>query len=109
MSASTPERRAARNEPLRDAFEELLVTLEQRHGDAVMHVALRACAERARASGMPPERFVATLKRVLASRPEIVDRLAAIAVFRRRSSAYEEIVTFAIEAYYGKTEDPTGT
>ena len=109
MSASPPERRNARNEPLRDAFDELLVTLEQRQGDAVMHVALRACAERARASGMPPERFVATLKRVLASKPEIVDRLAAVAVFRRRNSAYEEIVTFAIEAYYGKTDDRTGT
>src|SRR5687768_10980298 len=69
MSAQPPERRSAGNEPLRDAFEELLVSLEQRQGDAVMHVALRACAERARASGMPPERFVATLKRVLASRP----------------------------------------
>jgi hypothetical protein len=109
MSPSTPERRAAGNEPLRDAFDELLETLELRQGDPMMHVALRACAERARASGMPPERFVATLKRVLASRPEIVDRLAAIAVFKRRSSAYEEIVTYAIAAYYGKTDERTGS
>ena len=109
MTAPTPERRSATNESLRDAFEELLVSLEQRQGDAVMHVALRACAERARASGMPPERFVATLKRLLGSRPEIVERLAALAAFRRRSSAYEEIVTYAIEAYYGKTGDRSGS
>jgi hypothetical protein len=101
MTAESHDRRSSTNEPLRDAFDELVASLERREGDAVARVALRACAERARSSGIPPERFLVTLKRLLASRPDLMERLAAVALFRKRRNAYDEIVTWAIQAYFG--------
>jgi hypothetical protein len=100
MPDSHSDRRASENEPLRDAFDALVASLEQRQGDAVAQLALGACASHARRSGVTPERFIATLKRLLDSRPEVAARLASIALFRRRRSAYEEIVTWAIKAYF---------
>lgn len=104
MTAESHDRRTPGNEPLRDAFDELVASLERREGDAVARVALRACAERARDGGIPPERFLATLKRLLASRPDIMERLAVIALYRQRRNAFDEIVTWAIQAYYGVAE-----
>lgn len=105
MTAENHERRSPGNEPLRDAFDELVASLERREGDAVARLALRTCATRARDGGIPPERFLATLKRLLASRPDILERLAAVAVFRGRRNAFDEIVTWAIQSYYGVAKD----
>ena len=106
MSRESIDRRSAQNEALRVAFDELIATLERREGDAVARLALRTCAEEARRREIPPERFLATLKRLLDSRPEIVQRLTALARFHRRGSAFDEIVTWAIEDYYGVPPRP---
>ncbi len=101
MHEEVPDRRSSENEALRAAFDELVESLEQRQGDAVARLALRTCARHARERGIPPERFLVTLKRLLSSNPEILARLAAVAAFRARRSPFDEIVTWAIEEYYG--------
>lgn len=109
MTARRQDRRSPANEPLRDAFDELVASLERREGDAVARVALRACAERARGAGIPPERFVATLKRLLSSRPDVMRRLATVALYRNRRNEYDEIVTWAIQAYFGVPDGDAGS
>ena len=69
--------------------------------------ALAACAALARQRGIPPERFVAALKRALAKRRDLVAEGERPVPRKPRWTLAEALVTAAIKAYYNAGESGT--
>jgi hypothetical protein len=107
------DRRSVHNVALRAAFDELALAVSRAYGEReseetlrgaskanAAYLAVSACARQARTHGVPPERFLVALKRFLERHPKLQHDLDELVAMGTRIDPREQLVTWAIAAYF---------
>lgn len=115
------DRRSVHNVALRAAFDELAAAVSRAYGERESEATLRgaskanaaylavsACARQARRHDVPPERFIVALKRFLERHPKLQHDLDALVALDTRVDPREQLVTWAITAFYRAPAAPPG-